>query len=156
MSSGPPSDWSRADNAPSDKSCAENIASDNSLADIPTRDTSSTEIPTRAHADGARAPRVAGYSCYGAAAMTQGTFDLYWIAVDPALHGFGVGRALMEGTEEAIRAEGGRLMLIETASKPSYDNTRAFYVAWGCREVARIPGFYAVGDDKVVYARQLT
>jgi ribosomal protein S18 acetylase RimI-like enzyme len=103
----------------------------------------------------AGAPRVAGYACFGATPLTQGTYDLYWIAVDPALHGSGVGQALMRATEDALRAEGGRLMLIETASKPSYDKTRAFYVHWGCTEVARIPDFYAVGDDKVVYARKL-
>lgn len=105
-----------------------------------------------AETDGAR---VAGYACYGATPMTQGTFDLYWIVVDPKLHGRGIGRDLMRASEDAIRAEGGRLMLIETASKPSYDKTRAFYIAYGCREVARIPDFYAVGDDKVVYARTL-
>jgi ribosomal protein S18 acetylase RimI-like enzyme len=99
--------------------------------------------------------RVAGYACYGAAPMTQGTFDLYWIVVDPKLSGRGIGSDLMRASEDAIRAEGGRLMLIETASKPSYDRTRAFYRAYGCREVARVPDFYALGDDKVVYARVL-
>jgi GNAT superfamily N-acetyltransferase len=101
------------------------------------------------------ASRVGGYACYGATPLTQGTYDLYWIAVDPALHGAGVGRALMKAAEDAIREEGGRLMLIETASKPSYDKTRAFYVARGCTEVARIQDFYAPGDDKIVYARNL-
>lgn len=99
--------------------------------------------------------RVAGYACYGATPMTNGTFDLYWIVVDPRLHGRGIGRDLMRASEDAIRAEGGRLMLIETASKSSYDKTRAFYIAYGCREVARVPDFYALGDDKVVYARVL-
>lgn len=99
--------------------------------------------------------RVAGYACFGATPLTQGTFDLYWIAVDPTLHGSGVGQRLMQATEDAIRSAGGRLMLIETASKPSYDKTRAFYRAWGCDELARIPDFYAVGDDKVIYARKL-
>ena len=98
---------------------------------------------------------VAGYACFGATPLTQGTYDLYWIAVDPKLHGAGVGRALMRATEDAVRAEGGRLLLIETASKPSYDKTRAFYLAWGCSEVARVPDFYAIGDDKVIYARTL-
>jgi len=109
---------------------------------------------SRRERDGSTA-RVAGYACYGATPLTQGTFDLYWIAVDPALHGSGVGQRLMQATEDAIRREGGRLMLIETASNPSYDKTRAFYRAWGCDEIARVPDFYAVGDDKILYARKL-
>ena len=70
-------------------------------------------------------------------------------------HGRGVGRILMRAVEDALTAEHARLLLIETASKPSYDATRRFYLAWGCRECARVPDFYAVGDDKIVYAREL-
>ncbi|MFN0243944.1 MAG: GNAT family N-acetyltransferase [Planctomycetota bacterium] len=95
--------------------------------------------------------RVAGYACFGATPMTDGVFDLYWIAVDPTLHGQGIGRRLMDATRAAVRATSGRMIVIETASKPSYDATRAFYLAYGCREVARIPDFYARGDDKVTY-----
>lgn len=98
---------------------------------------------------------VAGYSCYGSTPCTNGTWDLYWIAVDPALQGSGVGWTLMRATEDAMRAEGGRIMVIETASKPAYDQTRAFYLKYGCTEVARVPNFYAVGDDKVIYTRNL-
>ncbi len=99
--------------------------------------------------------RVAGYACYGRTPCTDGTWDLYWIAVDPNQHGSGVGRILMKAVEDAIRAEGGRLIVIETASKPAYDKTRAFYLKYGCKEVARVPDFYAVGDDKIVYALQV-
>jgi D-alanine-D-alanine ligase len=99
---------------------------------------------------------VAGYACFGRTPCTDGTWDLYWIAVDPALHGSGVGWTLMQSTVDAIRAESGRMVIIETASKPAYDRTRAFYLKYGCREVARVPDFYAVGDDKVVYALELS
>ncbi len=95
--------------------------------------------------------RVAGYACFGQTPCTDGTWDLYWIAVDPTLHGAGVGWRLMHATEDAIRADHGRMIVIETASKPAYDRTRAFYIKYGCREVARVPDFYSVGDDKVVY-----
>lgn len=95
---------------------------------------------------------VAGYACFGRTPCTDGTWDLYWIAVDPALHGGGVGRALMDEVVRAIRGEQGRLIVIETASKPAYDATRRFYLAYGCREVARVPRFYAPNDDKVIYA----
>lgn len=100
--------------------------------------------------------RVAGYACFGATPMTLGTWDLYWIAVDPSVHGRGVGTELMHAVERAIRAEHGRLIVIETASKPSYDGTRRFYSRHaGCREVARVPNFYAPGDAKVIFAIEL-
>jgi ribosomal protein S18 acetylase RimI-like enzyme len=98
---------------------------------------------------------VAGYACFGATPMTKGTFDLYWIAVDPAHQGRGLGRALLRAAEDAVRAKGGRLLLVETAGKPGYASTRAIYEACGYVEVARVPDFYEVGDDKVVYARRL-
>lgn len=101
------------------------------------------------------ASRVAGYACYAPAPLTDGVYDLYWIAVDPALQGFGIGRALLEGVEGAVTAGRGRMVLIETASKPSYAATRAFYLRCGYAEEARVRDFYRVGDDKVVYAKRL-
>ena len=62
------------------------------------------------------------------------------------------GTRCSHGSPRAIRW---RTSVAETASKSSYDKTRAFYIAYGCREVARVPDFYALGDDKVVYARVL-
>jgi ribosomal protein S18 acetylase RimI-like enzyme len=35
--------------------------------------------------------RAAGYICYGRRPLTEGTYDLYWIAVDPGIHGKGLG-----------------------------------------------------------------
>jgi ribosomal protein S18 acetylase RimI-like enzyme len=61
----------------------------------------------------------------------------------------------MRAAEAAVQAAGGRQVLVETASKPSYAATRAFYERIGYREVARVPDFYAVGDDKVVYRMAL-
>jgi ribosomal protein S18 acetylase RimI-like enzyme len=95
---------------------------------------------------------VACYACFGSTPMTRGTWDLYWIAVDPRRQRRGVGRALLRASEEAIRAEGGRMLLVETAGKASYASTRAMYDACGYREVARVPDFYEEGDDKVIYA----
>jgi ribosomal protein S18 acetylase RimI-like enzyme len=99
--------------------------------------------------------QVAGYVCFGHTPCTEGTYDLYWIATDPALQGRGIGQALTRAVEEAVLAEHGRLLLIETASKESYTATRNFYLRAGYLEVARVPDFYAVGDDRVIYAKKL-
>jgi ribosomal protein S18 acetylase RimI-like enzyme len=103
----------------------------------------------------ASAPRLAGYVCWGLVPLSDGVFDVYWIAVDPRLHGRGLGRALLRAAEDDAAREGGRMVLIETGGKASYAPTRAFYERAGYAEIARIPDFFRVGDDKVIYARRV-
>lgn len=97
---------------------------------------------------------VAGYACFGATPCTVGTWDLYWIAVDPERQGTGLGRALLGAVEDAVRRDDGRLLVIETASKASYAATRAFYDRCGLELAARVKDFYARGDDKLIYCRR--
>ncbi len=99
--------------------------------------------------------RVLGYYCVGATPMTQGTYDLYWIATDPALHGKGVGSRLLRHCEDRLRTKGGRLIVVETSSQPSYEPTRTFYVRRGYQEEARIKAYYKTGDDLVIYTKNL-
>lgn len=96
-----------------------------------------------------------GFTCYGNTPCTEATWDLYWIAVDPGGHRRGVGRALMEAAEHAIARANGRLLVVETSSRPEYGPTRAFYEALAYRATARIPDFYAAGDDLIVYTKRL-
>jgi ribosomal protein S18 acetylase RimI-like enzyme len=97
--------------------------------------------------------RVVGYACYGLAPLTDGVYDLYWIAVHPKSQGKKVGRLLIRAVEQAVREIGGRMLLIETASKVEYQPTRAFYERSGYHEIARIPDFYRLGDDKIIYRK---
>jgi GNAT superfamily N-acetyltransferase len=96
-----------------------------------------------------------GYTCAGPTPGTEGTVDLYWIAVAPALHGRGIGHALQQHVEDAVLSRQGRLVIAETSSTPRYDATRMFYHRCGYAEVARIPGYYRPGDDLVVYGKYL-
>lgn len=98
---------------------------------------------------------VAGYVCIGRAPMTDGTFDLYWIAVDKARQGSGIGKLLMGAARSLAQKNGGRMILVETASKESYAATRAFYEKSGFTIWARVPDFYSVGDDKLIYGIKL-
>ncbi len=99
--------------------------------------------------------RVAGYACWGPILGTAESADLYWIAVDPTCQGLGVGRALLAESERWL-AEAGRLRVwVETAGRPQYDPTRAFYLACGYRIAAELEGFYGPGDDKVVFLKVL-
>ena len=99
--------------------------------------------------------RLAGWICWGPTPCTLGTFDLYWMAVDPRHHGFGVGTALIADMEQRL-VGAARLVVVETAGRPDYAPTRAFYEARGYRRAAVIPDFYAPGDDQVVYTKRLT
>jgi ribosomal protein S18 acetylase RimI-like enzyme len=99
--------------------------------------------------------RVAGYECHGPTPLTEGTYDLYWIAVDPACQGAGFGRALLRFCEQDVRATDGRLLLIETSSQESYGDTIRFYEKSGYPLVARIRGFYRPRDDKLIFAKEL-
>jgi GNAT superfamily N-acetyltransferase len=98
---------------------------------------------------------VAGYICYGPAPLTEGTWDLYWLAVSAKEQGKGIGSALMGFAEDEIRKAEGRLIIIETSSKPGYQKTRRFYLDQGYETVGRIPEFYAPGDDKLILRKQL-
>jgi len=98
---------------------------------------------------------VAGYICYGPTPMTQGTWDIYWMAVAPLEQGKGIGKALLAFAEDVVRTARGRLSLIETSSKPEYEKTRRFHASQGYELVAKIADFYAPGDDKLIYQKCL-
>ncbi len=98
---------------------------------------------------------VAGFVCYGPTPLTEGTFDLYWIAVDPDFAGNGIGSLLLKTTEDAVTGRQGRLMLIETSSNPAYENTRRFYLKNGYRLAETIQDFYRDGEDRVTYVKRL-
>jgi D-alanine-D-alanine ligase len=99
--------------------------------------------------------RVVGYACYGPIALTVGSYDLYWIAVDKTVQSKGLGRKIMDKVAEIIRAEGGRNIYIETSTKPHYQATRAFYERCDCPLVATLDDFYAPGDGKAIYCKQV-
>lgn len=99
--------------------------------------------------------RVLGYVCFGPHPLTEGTFDLYWIAVDPANRGRGIGRALYARAEAEVQMRGGRLLLVETSSTPAYAPARRFYETCGYHYQAVVHNFYAPGDDLIIFGKEL-
>lgn len=100
--------------------------------------------------------RLVGYACSGPTPATEGTFDLYWLAVDAAAQGKGIGTTLVREVERELRDRGARMLLVETSSRPDYSNTRAFYARCGFTEAARIRDFYAPADDRIMLTTRLT
>lgn len=98
---------------------------------------------------------VQGYVCYGPTPRTEGVFDLYWIAVDPSRQGQGFGQLLLKFVENEVRRQNGRMLLIETRSRPSFAPTIRFYQRSGYEEISRIKDFYRIEDDKIVMCKRL-
>jgi GNAT superfamily N-acetyltransferase len=95
-----------------------------------------------------------GWICWGRTPCTEGTWDLYWLAVDPGAHRGGIGTALVEEMELRLKGRA-RLISIDTSGRLDYRPTREFYAARGYVAVARVPDFYAPGDDQVIFTKHL-
>jgi ribosomal protein S18 acetylase RimI-like enzyme len=99
--------------------------------------------------------RLIGYTCYGPIPCTQSSFDVYWIAVHPDYQGRGVGRQLLKETERRIKNADGVRVYVDTSQRLQYASTRAFYERCGFKLESLLPDFYAQGDGKVIYCKQL-
>jgi GNAT superfamily N-acetyltransferase len=98
---------------------------------------------------------VTGYTCFGPIPLTQGRFDLYWIAVQKDLQETGIGRRLLQLTEVRIQEMEGRRIYVETSSRKIYEPTHRFYLSCGYHQEAILTDFYAPGDDKIIYMKAL-
>ena len=98
---------------------------------------------------------LAGVACYGPTPATDGTFDLYWIALAASYQNRGIGRALLGRVEAEVTAHGGRLLVVETSSASTYEAPRAFYTARGYAVQAKICDFYGPGDDRLILVRTI-
>lgn len=99
--------------------------------------------------------RVVGYVYLGAEEMTDRTWYVWWIAVDPSLQGRGAGRDLLRFAEDEVRRRGGRVLFVETSGLPVYEPTRRFYLKNGYDREAVLRDFYRDGDDMVVFRKRL-
>lgn len=88
--------------------------------------------------------------------LTDGTFDLYWIAVNPEIHSKGIGTKLIQYAEQHIRTKhNGKLIVLETSGRPGYIKERAFYEKNGYQIFADIKDFYHEGDSLVIFGKYL-
>lgn len=99
--------------------------------------------------------KVVGYICFGKNTLTVSSFDIYWIAVDPAKQGQGIGRTLLGEAEQHIAAAGGTRIYIETSHRADYQATRGFYDRCGYTLAAVLDDFYAPNDSKAVYVKRI-
>jgi GNAT superfamily N-acetyltransferase len=98
--------------------------------------------------------RPIAFAYYAPAAMTDRTWYLYWIAVTKQIQARGLGSRLLHWAEDEIAVLNGRLLLIETSGLPHYEPTRRFYAKHGYHVACRLAGYYADGDDLVVFGKR--
>jgi GNAT superfamily N-acetyltransferase len=99
--------------------------------------------------------KTVGYSCFGPIPATKFSFDLYWIAVHESERGKGLGKLIMTESEKAIQNLGGNRVYIETSGREQYLPTQNFYVACNCTKEAVLRDFYAPGDSKLIFVKEL-
>src|SRR2546421_7551616 len=57
-----------------------------------------------------------GYACWGPTPGTTGTYDLYWIVVDPAWQGKWVGTKLLASVEDRLVSDRGHLIIVDSST----------------------------------------
>jgi GNAT superfamily N-acetyltransferase len=98
---------------------------------------------------------IEGFTAFGPIPATASSWDLYWIAVRPAGQRIGLGGRLLAASEARAVARGCRRMYVDTSGRADYAPARAFYERHGYRREATLADFYAPGDAKVIYLREL-
>lgn len=88
--------------------------------------------------------------------MTEGTWNLYLIAVHPDYQKQGRGAALLNHIEQTLAKQNERVLLVETMALDEFEYVRTFYQKNGFKEEARIREFYAAGADKVIFWKALS
>ncbi|MEM7722682.1 MAG: GNAT family N-acetyltransferase [Pseudomonadota bacterium] len=88
-------------------------------------------------------------------AMSEDVWNLWFIGLVPDHQGKGGGQMLLAEAEAIARANGGRLMLIDTSSDDDQAPARRFYMAAGYRQEAQIADYYAESIDKVTFRKVL-
>ncbi len=87
--------------------------------------------------------------------VSSGTWNLLMLWIRSDRHNAGHGSALVENVEEELRNRNARLLIVETSGLPDFAPARSFYRKCQFIEEARIRNFFADGDDKIVFTRNL-
>jgi ribosomal protein S18 acetylase RimI-like enzyme len=98
---------------------------------------------------------IIGFVIFGKNSLTEFTWDIYWLVVDPDFERQGIGGRLLDRIVLFTQCRHSRFILrVETSSSGKYRRARCFYTRKGFIPAGRIPDFYAVNDDLLVYYLQ--
>lgn len=84
-----------------------------------------------------------------------GVWNLLFLGVLPTARRQGLARAIVVEAEERLRAQGARMLLIDTSTRPLMAAARALYETLGYERVGLIPDYWGPGDGKLIFRRAL-
>jgi len=100
---------------------------------------------------------VIGFIIIDRVAITEFSWDIYWLVVDKQYQGKGYGKNLLKRVESYILEQQDKAILrVETSTKKEFSHARNLYSRQGFREVGRIANFYAPADDLIIYSKEIS
>lgn len=98
---------------------------------------------------------VAALALYGPVAGAAATWHLSMVLVAPRVELREVGRAIVEGVVDGVRATGGRLLMAELPADAALGRTLSLLRANGFQQEGRVPDFYREGVALLFLRREL-
>lgn len=87
--------------------------------------------------------------------MTDGTWNLYLIAVHPDYQKQGHGKEILQYVEAWLVKNNQRILLVETAGVEDFSYVRKFYKSHGFEFEAQIRDFYEDKVDKIIFRKAI-
>lgn len=85
----------------------------------------------------------------------NGGFCLDYFAVHKDYRRQKLGSRLLKKTEEFIKKQNGRFIIVDTGSTDLFAPARKFYEKNGYKRVSFIPDYYAIGDSRIDYYKKI-
>lgn len=100
--------------------------------------------------------KIVGFIIFGRTPITMNTWDIYWLVVDREYQGKGFGKRLILRAQEEMLKDFNKIIIrLETSSLRQYSCARYLYEKMGFQKVGQIKDFYCIGDDLIIYAKEL-
>lgn len=98
---------------------------------------------------------IVGFICFSRVPCSLTSFEIYWLCVAPNRQGMGIGKQLINEAATIIIHHHGKKIILQTAGREQYLPTQKFYTATGFSIEARIKDYYAIGDDCLIFTKEL-
>jgi GNAT superfamily N-acetyltransferase len=87
--------------------------------------------------------------------VAPGVWNLLMLWIRADRHGAGIGAALVTAVEARVRADGARLLIVETSSLPDFEPARRLYSKCGFEREPAVRDYFGEGDDKIIFTKKL-